>query len=412
MLVGREAVIAKLLDACARAEQGDRQLVFVTGEPGVGKTTVVDEFLRIITNRGPVSATCGQCVEHYGAGEPYQPLLEALTRLCRQPGGDEYVETLQRYAPTWLAQLPALLPPARHARLQRAAAGTTRERMLRELTDATEAMTARMPLVLCVEDLHWSDASTLDWIAAFAHRRERARALLIVTYRRSEVAGTEHSLAALVDTLRVKGLCNGIVLGGLDEVAVIRSVGLRFPAEPASMEAQRRLARLIHQYTNGNPLFMINILGDLVGRGLLVEQDGEWATRGDLGASELGIPNDVRRIIERQVDRLPPAERGLLEVASVAGVVFSAAAVAAGARAASDDVETTLTRLARHHRLVRQVAAVEWPDGTISAGFAFLHALYRQVLYERVPPGRRAELHRQIGAGEETAYGERAPDRR
>ena len=409
-LVGREAEIEKMLGACRVAEQGARQLLFVTGEPGVGKTTVVEELLRRATRGGAVRATWCQCVEHYGAGEPYQPLLEALTRVCRQPAGDEYLEALQQYAPTWLAQLPALLPPARYARLKRTVAGTTRERMLRELTDAVEVMTARVPLVLWFEDLHWSDASTLDWIAAFAQRPERARVLLIATYRTTEVAGKEHPVDALADALRVKGFCGEIALAGLDEIAVTEYVRLRFPAAPGSIDAERRLARVIHQRTGGNPLFMINVLGDLVGRGLLVERDGEWATRGDLSASELGIPGDVRRMIERQLERLRAAERSLLEVASVAGEVFSAAAVAAGARVALKDVEATLTALARHNRFLRETAALEWPDGTIAAGFGFLHALYRDVLYHRVPAGHRAELHREVGAREETAYGERAPE--
>jgi DNA-binding winged helix-turn-helix (wHTH) protein/predicted ATPase len=408
--VGRDQALERMLGACKRAEQGARQLLFVTGEPGVGKTTVVEQFLRTATPSRTPRATWGQCVEHYGAGEPYQPLLEALTRLCKQPGGEEHVEALQQYAPTWLAQLPAVLPPARHARLQRRVAGATRERMLRELTDAVEAMTARVPLVLWLDDLHWSDVSTLDWIAAFAQRPEPARVLLIATYRSMEVAGTSHPLAALADVLRVKGCCGAIALGGLDEVAVIEYVRLAFPAEPGSIHAERRLARLIHQHTGGNPLFMVNVLGDLVGRGLIVERDGEWATRADLSASELGIPDDVRRMIERLVDRLPPAERNLLDVASVAGEVFSAAAVAAGVRAAIEDVEPVLTSLARHHRLVREIAALEWPDGTIAAGFEFLHTLYRDVLYQRLPAGRRAELHREVGAREETAYGARAAE--
>ena len=232
-----------MLGAQRLAEQGARQLLLVTGEPGVGKTTVVEELLRTAIQSGTVRATWGQCVEHYGAGEPYQPLLEALTLLCCQPGGDEYVEALQRYAPTWLAQLPALLPPARHTRLQRTVVGHhARATCSVQLTDAAEAMTARLPLVLWLEDLHWSDVSTLDWIATFAQRPERARVLLIATYRRSEVAGTDHPLAALADGLRIKGLCTEIALGGLDEGAVVEYVQLRFPAAPGSMDAETRLA--------------------------------------------------------------------------------------------------------------------------------------------------------------------------
>jgi serine/threonine protein kinase/predicted ATPase len=409
-LVGREVVIEKMLSVWKVAEQGVRQLLFVTGQPGIGKTTVVEEFLRRATEGSAGTATWGQCIEHYGAGEPYQAVLEALTRLCRQPGGGGYIEALARYAPTWLVQLPALLPAARHARLRRTVAGTTRERMLRELNDALEATTTRVPLILWLEDLHWSDVSTLDWITAFAQRPERARVLLVATYRSAEVAATGHPLRALADGLRVRGCCTEIALGGLEELAVAEYIRLGFPAAPDSIDATRHLAQVIHRHTGGNPLFVVNVLGDLVARGLLFQRAGQWITRGDLSASELGISDDLRRMIERQVDRLHPAERTLLEVASVAGEVSSAATVAAGARVALEEVETTLTALARQHQFLRETAAPEWPDGTVAAGFEFLHALYRDVLYQRLPAGRRAELHRLVGAREETAYGERAPE--
>jgi DNA-binding winged helix-turn-helix (wHTH) protein len=86
-LVGRDPVIAQMIASCALAERGSRRVLFVTGEPGIGKTTTVQAFLARGV-QGGVRITWGQCVQHYGVGEPYQPLLDALTRLCRQPGGD------------------------------------------------------------------------------------------------------------------------------------------------------------------------------------------------------------------------------------------------------------------------------------------------------------------------------------
>jgi DNA-binding winged helix-turn-helix (wHTH) protein/predicted ATPase len=409
-VVGREPVLGQMLDACALAERGLRQVLFVTGEPGIGKTAVVQAFLSRVAARGGVRATWGQCVQHYGVGEPYQPLLEALMRLCRRPGGDRLVRELERYSPTWLAQLPALLTPERRASLQRTVVGTTQERMLRELTDAFEVMTAQLPLVLWLEDLHWSDMSTLDWVAAFAQRPEPARLLLIGTFWPPAIIGTEHPLAALSDRLRIKRFCREIALGGIDEAGVVEYVAFRFPPAPGHTEALGRLARLVCRHTGGNPLFIINVLSDLVARGLLVQQDGLWTASSDVNVLILGIPDDVHRTIERQVDRLPPGERGLLEIASVVGGTFSAATVACAAGLALNEVETTLAALARQHRLVQEAGVLEWPDGTIAARFAFLHVLYRDVLYERVPAGYRAELHRQIGAREEAAYGEQASE--
>src|SRR5437667_4954882 len=222
-LVGREAEIMQLHRWLEKALSGERQLVFVTGEPGIGKTTVVDAFLQSLASRvqrleseqvqGPQStgysykerqgATFtvqgaeptpnprpltpslwighGQCIEHYGAGEAYLPVLEALGRLCREPGGEHLLELLGQQAPTWLVQMPALLSTAELEALQRKVLGATRERMLRELAEAVEVLTVERPLVLWLEDLHWSDYSTLDWLAYVARRREPARLLVLGT---------------------------------------------------------------------------------------------------------------------------------------------------------------------------------------------------------------------------------------
>lgn len=181
--VGRDSALQQLSEALARAGQGARQVVFVTGEAGIGKTSLVETFLAGFPDRESWHFCRADCVEHYGAGEAYQPLFDALTRLCRRPGGEDFVAMLRRYAPTWLAQLPGLQTPTELRALQRRTAGATQQRMLRELSEALEAMTAQARICLCLEDLHWSDVSTLDWIASFARRPERAGVLLVATYR-------------------------------------------------------------------------------------------------------------------------------------------------------------------------------------------------------------------------------------
>jgi DNA-binding winged helix-turn-helix (wHTH) protein/predicted ATPase len=409
-IVGRESAIAEMLDACGLAERGTKQVLFVTGEAGIGKTTLLQAFRERLVARGPVRTTWGQCVQHYGVGEPYQPLLDALSRLCRQPEGYRLIPVLERYSPTWLAQLPALLEPERLDVLRRTSAGTTRERMLRELTDAMEAITAQSLLVLWLEDLHWSDMSTLDWIAAFAQRPEPARLLLIGTFRPHASADFEHPLTTVADALRMKAFSREITLRGLDEAGVGEYVALRFPPAPGHGEELRRLARLIHQHTGGNPLFVSNLLDDLAARKQLVAVDGRWKVTGDVNRSELGIPDDVRRMIARQVDRLQPIAREALEIASVAGTTFSTPAVAAATGFEVAEVETTLASLARQNQFVREAGPLEWPDGTVGTRFDFLHVLYRDVLYQRVAPGRRAQLHRHVGNREEAAYGARAPE--
>src|SRR5438874_12084534 len=108
---------------------------------------------------------------------PYQPLLEALTRWGKERKGATLVAALEQHAPSWLTQMPSLLSPERARQLARRTAGSTRDRMLRELTNALEAAASAKPLILVLEDLHWSDVSTVDWLAAFARRRDPSAAL-------------------------------------------------------------------------------------------------------------------------------------------------------------------------------------------------------------------------------------------
>ena len=223
-IVGRDAAHAQLSHASALAQAGTRQIVFLTGEPGIGKTALVEEFLSRLAERNGWRIARADCVAQYGAGEAYRPLLEALTRLCRQEDDDDCIALLRRYAPTWLAQLPAFQTAAELSVLRRRSVGVTRDRMLRELIDALEAMSARGPIALCLEDLHWSDASTLDWIASFARRPERAAVLLLGTYRPGETANVLHSPESIADSLRVKGLCTEIPLAQLGEQDVLEDV--------------------------------------------------------------------------------------------------------------------------------------------------------------------------------------------
>jgi DNA-binding winged helix-turn-helix (wHTH) protein len=407
--VGRDSVLLQLSRALQRAHDGVRQVVFVTGEAGIGKTSLLDAFVARIADRESWRICRADCVEHYGAGEAYRALFDALARLGRQPGGESVVEALRRYAPSWLAQLPALQTPAEVRALQRRTSGVTPERMLRELNDAFEAMTLRTRIVLCLEDLHWSDVATLDWIVSFARRPERAGVLLLATYRHEEGASTARSPQVIADELGIKCLCAEIALTPLDRQSVTEYALTRFPAMPGADASLRRLASSVHRHTEGNPLFVVNVFNDLLARGILASHELGWVAPEDVDAGSLGIPVDVRRTIEHQFDRLNEAERGLLEVASIAGSSFAAAAVAAAAEAPVDTVEETLGALARRSAFLREAGAATWPDGTVSTAFHFLHALYREVVAGRLSAGRRVALHRLIGTRLEIAYGERAP---
>jgi DNA-binding winged helix-turn-helix (wHTH) protein/predicted ATPase len=420
-LVGREAELVQLHKWFEKALNGERQIVFVTGEPGIGKTTLVEAFLRQVTADGSLWIGRGQCIEQYGAGEPYLPVLDALGRLCREPGGERLLELLDLYAPTWLVQMPALLSAGNLEMLQRRVAGTTRARMLRELAEAVDVITCERPLVLHLEDLHWSDYSTLEWLGFVARRQEPGRLLVLATYRPVEVIVREHPLKTVKQELQIHGQCRELPLGLLSETAVVEYLAVRFAStsplpqgerwsEGLSQEPLGKLARMIHQRTDGNPLFMINIVDYLITQGAIVQADGQWKLQKELGEVEGGIPEGPHQMIIRQIERLGSLDRQVLEVASVAGAEFSVAAIAAGLETTVAEVEERCEALARGEQFLRASGVSEWPDGTVAAHYAFIHALYQEVVYERVTPGRRINLHRNIGEREERAYGDRAGD--
>ena len=407
-LVGRGHEVASLMDAFDRARRGTRQLCLISGEPGVGKSAVLAEALARMRDQDGVAVTWANCVEQYGSGEPYQPLLDALMRLCRGPGRDHMVATLERFAPMWLAQLPGLLGPREAAALQLRLVGSVRDRMLRELTNAVESLAAHDTLVLAIEDLHWSDPSTLDWIANVAPRMDRAKLLVIATMRPTGVDHPDGPPAQLRESLLARGLAREVALTGLPSEAVTEYVRLALPPAPGAWPAFERLAERIHRHTGGNPLFMATVLDHLVQRNVVTHGADGWETTDSADHGDLGIPDSIRPVIERQITRLSPLERQVLETASAVGDTFDLAIVAHAAELDADDVETTLQHPASR-RFVRESAATP-ADQRRPPQLAFVHALFRDALYGGIPRSRRASLHRRIAAAEEQAAGTRAGD--
>ena len=398
VVVGREAELDQLHQWLTTALDGQRQCVFVTGESGIGKTAVVDLFHNQIRTLGSLSIGRGQCVEQYGEGEAYLPVLEAMGRLCQEAGGAQLVTLLRQYAPTWLVQLPGVIDEAERMSLQAQTQGTTQKRMLRVMAEVVEQATARRPLVLILEDLQWSDPSTLELLAYLARRRERARFLVIGTYRPIDVVMSQHPVKEMKQELQAHGQCQELRVAFLTDRHISTYLTGRFP----NTSVPHALVDAIHRRTNGNALFMVNIVEELISQQVLVWEDGNWTLRGDL--ETLSTPESVRQLIERQVKRLGSEQQRVLEVASVAGTEFTVAAVAVGLKSDIDTVEEICEELAGQGQFIEEIGVAEWPDGTLSGHYAFRHALYQEVLYGQLGETRRLRLHRLIGDCVEAAY--------
>jgi len=408
VVVGRSSDLATLRAAFGRALVGVRQIVFVSGEAGIGKTTLIDRFVEELERDGRATIARGQCLEQYGEGEAYLPVLEAIGGLIRANAVPELGDVLQQYAPTWVslfpasAQRPAASPP------EAGGIATTSARMLREMADALEVLTGHRPLVLVLEDLQWSDHSTVDLIACIARRRQPSPLMVIATLRPADVIVHEHPLGLVKQELQANGQCMDVPLELLSIRDVTAYLAARFGV--GTGDEIRRLAARIFARTEGNALFMVNVVNDLVVRELLVRRDGHWRVEGSIEQVTDRMPLGLVELIERRLQGLARETRRGLEAASVCGDEFTVASVAAAVGEDAETLEDLCEELAAQGALIAEAGVAEWPDGSISGRYRFLHALYRHVLYEGIAESRRIRVHRAIGLREEHGLGAHARD--
>lgn len=406
-LVGRETELEQLHNLLDTALQGKRHFVFVTGEAGQGKTTLLAAFLDQARAKTSLWIGHGQCLEQRGATEAYLPVLAALSRLCQEQDGQTLIRLLEKVAPTWLAQMPWLVDAQTYDQLQQKVQASTRGRMLREMVEVIEVMAIQRPLVLVLEDLHWSDYSTLDLLTALAQRQESARLLLIGTYRPAEIKLKQHPLAEAVQSLQLLGQGTELALPGLSKPAVQAYLTRRFsntvwPAE---------LAHLLYQRTEGHPLFVRAVLDAWVAQGVVIRRNGRWIVSTELDSLVISLPSNLRRWIELQLMHLEPEDQQVLAAGSIEGVTFSTATVATALTLPEEEIEQRAEALVREGQFLDSDGLAEWPDGTVSASFTFRHQLYQEVLYEQISTARRARLHRQIGERLEAGYGSQAAEK-
>jgi DNA-binding winged helix-turn-helix (wHTH) protein len=393
--IGREAPLAALAEDFKKALNGLRQVTFVTGEAGIGKTTVVDAFDRSAARYPGVRVARGQCLEGFGGKEAYYPVLEALGRLVTGPRADTVIQVLSRRAPTWLVQFPSLLATGELEALQKAIFGATRERMLREICEALEALTAHEPLILILEDLHWADHSTLDLISAIARGRSPARLMLLGTFRTVEVILSKSPLKDLKQDLLIHHLCSEIPLRGLAEGGVQEYVDGELPG--ANLPA--RFARAVHRHCAGNPMFMVAIVGELAKNGAL---------KSEIDLQRLGVPETLHQMLDYQIEQLASGEQRVLKCGSVSGQSFSADGVAFLLGMNVAHVEQICGDLAKRQHFIQAVGSHYLGGLNSSSHYEFRHSLYREALYLQLPLALRIEFHLGFARELEKLYSARA----
>ncbi len=398
-LVARADQLAWLGQRLDAAAGGTSAVVLLSGEAGIGKSSLLEAFALSADSVARADVALGQCIEHAGAVEPYLPFLEALNTWCRGSRGDAVVLALRQVAPTWLVQLPWLVTSEDRRQLQQEVAGSTQDRMLREFGELLDHCTASRPLLLLIEDLHWSDHASIQLIGYLARRRGRARLLLLGSFRPADVIVSAHPLNALRTELRQHRQCEQLDLELFSQTDTAEYLRRRFAGSSWPDAAVREL----HHHTGGLPLFMAAV----------VDEIAATAPDADPVLAVLGlrdVPRSIFGLIERQHARLADPLQRWLQAASVYGVEFVHAPLADALRANADELQAAFDTLCRAGSWLRALPPVALPDGRVGVRYAFTHAVHRKVLYELAGDAARMQVHRRIAAALVHVYADDVED--
>ena len=377
--VAREQELGVLRDAWDETRAGSRRLVFVSGEPGIGKTRLAKEFAGAAHGAGTVLYAA--CQEE--ALVSYQPFVEALrgagldwARVARMPGASE----LARVIPELPRQSAA--PPG-DAELRRYL-------LFEAMSSLLDEVASQAPLALVIDDLHWADRATLHLLRHVVRAPGEAPLLIVGTYRDAELRPS-HPLAGLLADLRRDRLVQRIALEGLRE----RDVGALIAAH-AGHAAPPSLVGTVHEHTDGNPFFVEEVLRHLIETGIVFERGGRWTSA--LTPDEIGVPEGVQEVLARRLARLSDSCRRVLAAAAVLGRECSFDVLSATVALEDDELIAAL----EDARDAQLVVEIERSDGP---AYGFTHALVRQTLYRGLSAPRRQRLHAEAAAAIERLHG-------
>jgi hypothetical protein len=387
VFVGREHELGLLRGTCDAALAGRAGVVLLAGEPGIGKTSLAEETATYARLRG-AQVLWGRCYEWEGA-PAYWPWVQVIRGYlhAREPQqvradlGTGAVDIAQVVSEV-REQLPDLPP------LPRMEAEQARFRLFDGIANFLRNATTREPLVLIVDDLHWADTPSLLLLQFVARELDRAKLLVVGTYRDVEV-GRRHPLTATLAELTRAHRMQRIPLHGLTTADIARLISLS-----AGIEPEPDLVEAVQRETEGNPFFVGEVVRLLVAEGRLGRPRGS-------GTWSFGIPQSVRDVVGRRLDRLSPACNEVLAGAAVVGREFTLPVLERVCEVEPDAVLEALEE-AVPARLVQEEETV--------GRYRFTHALVQDTLYGELSAGRRMRLHGRAGRALEQLYAaNRAP---
>jgi ABC-type oligopeptide transport system substrate-binding subunit/transcriptional regulator with XRE-family HTH domain len=430
LFVGREQELARLETVLAQSLAGHTSVYFVTGEAGRGKTALLAHFAqRASEASAELVVVWGSCTAA-GRGDPYLPFRDLLVSLAGDVEGSwssgrltrEQASRLWAFAPevaraVWAvapqlvdALVPAtnlqrwLTPPPGHPP-QEEPDSKQQSQLFAQLTALLEQLAKQRPLLLVLDDLQWADRASLSLLFHLGRRLQRSPVMLLGAYRPTEAtAGTESSDLELPDVVRELARREGDITINLDHFDLAqerRFVDGVLDSEPNRLDEDFRIR--FFWRTRGHPLFTVELLHEMRAHGAL-EQDeaGVWVASETIDWE--AIPARVEAVIARRIDRVPPALRELLAVASVEGDSFTAQVVAEVQGVGEREVFRYLAMLSNEYGLVREQGEQASGDRWL-ARYQFSHILFQQYLYQHLGHAERRHLHAMVGEALERLYG-------
>jgi predicted ATPase/DNA-binding winged helix-turn-helix (wHTH) protein len=386
--VGRRGELLLLKEILTKCEQGTSSIICISGEAGIGKTTFVEKFLSEVQGRALIARS--RCAPTVSLTEPYTAVIDIFTDLFNSCAHPDVQRRLAELAPTWCSQA---LPGSRTPKALGMPAGVPNP-VNRQFGDAVKELSRNRPLILFIDDFHWADAESVDLIGYISLLLRQVRLILIIALRTTEVLRSRHPFLQMSQELQVKGACRQIPLPLLSFEEVREYLDLTVPVS----SGKESLARYVYMHSEGNPLFMISLLGSLKATQALHQTRGEWRICDDLNELGLTIPPELSGFLGRSVEQLDPDDRFLIRIASLQGMQFDSAILSEVSARPAIEVEERLDELARVHELVRYLGAEPLSDGSHAQRYQFVHALLWKAFQDSVVPSRKKSLGLKIAS--------------
>jgi DNA-binding winged helix-turn-helix (wHTH) protein/tetratricopeptide (TPR) repeat protein len=386
LFVGRQRELDELALALRTVAQDHSRVVCISGEAGVGKSALCDNFVRREAAGPKIHAARSRCSERFGNTDSYLPIVDLLDDLRHQCGAP-FSAVLRSRAPDWYDRVEPGGADAQRAPIQ------SLDQLKRQLRLVLEEISRDLTLVLFIDDWHWAAPSTADVLAYLANHFDSMRILFILAYRDADIRLSNPAFISMKLDLQTRSRCHDLSLGPLAYTDVVAYV----EGELQPYQAPAGLVDFVHGLTEGNPLFMVDLVRHLRSQAFLTSGDDGWRLSRRIVDLRHELPESTRSMIERTLGQLEPADRALLAESSVQGQQFDSAILADALNVEASRLEDRLlTLLGTASHIIAKVEECDLPDGTVNTSYAFNHVLYQNVLYDSLSATRKVLLSRNV----------------